>query len=67
MSKRYVIKSKDGEMKIEAFGMTGKECEDKMQFLINALGEEIASELKAEYHMGPEVEEEKICFRPLCG
>jgi hypothetical protein len=54
-------------MKVEAFGFTGSECEEKMEFLVRALGDEIASELKAEYHMGPEVEEEKICFKPNCG
>jgi hypothetical protein len=67
MTKKYVLTSKDGEMKVEAFGFTGSECEEKMEFLVRALGDEIASELKAEYHMGPEVEEEKICFKPHCG
>jgi hypothetical protein len=65
--KKFVVKSKDGKCKIEAHGFTGKECEEKMEFLVKALGEEIASELLPEFHMGEEVEEEKICFKPFCG
>ena len=65
--KKFVITSKDGEVKVEAHGFTGSECEEKMKFLVRALGDEIASELKAEYHMGPEVEEECIKFKPFCG
>ena len=67
MTKKFVITSKDGETKVEAHGFTGPECEGKMKFLVNALGEEIASELLPEFHMGEEVEEEKICFKPFCG
>ena len=67
MSKKFVIKSKDGVVKIEAHGFTGSECEGKMEFLVKALGDEIASELLPEFHMGEEVEEEKICFKPFCG
>jgi hypothetical protein len=67
MTKKYVIISKDGEMKIEAHGFVGKECEEKMEFLVRALGDEIASELKAEYHMDEETEEVCHKLKPFCG
>ena len=65
--KKYIIRSKDGEVKIEAHGMVGTECEEKMEFLVRALGDEIASELKAEYHMDEETEEVCHKLKPFCG
>ena len=43
--KKFVITSKDGEVKVEAHGFVGSECDTKMKFLVNALGDEIADEL----------------------
>ncbi len=65
--KRIVIRSKDGEVKAEAFGMIGSECEERLEFLSRALGDEIASELKAEYHMEEETEEVSHKLKPFCG
>ena len=65
--KRIVIRSKDGDVKVEAHGMVGTECEGKIEFLVRALGDEIASELKAEYHMEEETEEVSHKLKPFCG
>lgn len=65
--KKLVIRSKNGDMKVEAFGMVGSECEKPIDFLSRALGEEIASELKAEYHMEEETEEVSHLIKPFCG
>lgn len=65
--RKIIVKSKDGKVTIETTGFTGATCREADEFLRRALGEEIAEELKPVFFMGEEVEEEKICFKPLCG
>jgi len=68
--KKVVITAnkKTGEVNIEAFGYTGSTCAEVVDILRKALGEEVAEDLKPEFYMGNEIEEEdKICFKPFCG
>lgn len=66
--KRIVMKTKNNDVKVEAFGFSDRGCDKATEFLRRNLGDEIATELKPTYYVDVNSEEEdKICYKPLCG
>ena len=65
MSKKIIVRSKNGIMKIETVGFVGTSCEDVDEFLRSTLGDEISRELKPVYF--EREEENGYCYEPLCG
>ena len=62
------MRTKNNDVKVEATGFTGPGCDEATKFLRRNLGDEIANELKPTYFVDVDSEEEdKICFKPLCG
>jgi len=64
--KKIIMRTKNGVIEVEAVGFVGPTCKTRSEFLIRALGDEIVEDLKPVYYE-TEQEEEKICYKPLCG
>jgi hypothetical protein len=68
--KQIIVTVKGKSVEVETTGFTGPMCLTESQFLKEALGEIVTTDLKATFYEGNSVKEEqtvKRTLKPLCG